>query len=253
MEEDPNKQSFNAQSAGYASARPQYPEALFQYLASCCSQTKVAWDCATGSGQSAIALTRYFERVKATDISTAQIQHAFQHDCIDYSVQAAEQTCFADHEFDLLTVAQALHWFDLGRFWPEVFRVLKPDGLFAAWGYGWPTVSPEIDTRLAQLVFQPIETYWSPQNKVLWDGYEAIDFPLSLFEVPQFAIATPWTLDQFFDYLETWSAVKLYRHQNNDELMGIAKREMSQLWPQEQRKRITMELCLKVGSPVPEP
>jgi hypothetical protein len=41
----------------YEAFRPAYPEALFAYLTSLVPAHDLAWDCATGNGQAAVALT----------------------------------------------------------------------------------------------------------------------------------------------------------------------------------------------------
>ena len=117
-------QLFSVESSRYAVARPQYPDQLFDYLADLCEETDSVWDCATGSGQAAISLTKHFDSVQATDVSAAQIANAFAQERVYYSVQPAEKTNFETASFDLVTVATALHWFNLERFWPEVHRVL---------------------------------------------------------------------------------------------------------------------------------
>lgn len=124
-----------------------------------------AWDCATGSGQAAVSLARHFERVHATDVSENQIAHALEHERVSYSVEEAENPRFADASIDLVTVAQALHWFDYKKFWPAVKRVLKPDGVFAAWGYDWFAVTPEIDGIVQSTILDHIAGYWMPQNR----------------------------------------------------------------------------------------
>jgi len=130
---------FSEKSDLYAQARPQYPQALFDFLSSCVAHHNSVWDCATGNGQAAVGLAKIFSHVQATDMSEQQIAHALAADNITYSVQSAEHTNFADQQFDLITVAQALHWFNFEKFWPEGLRVLKPGGVFSAWAYDWFT------------------------------------------------------------------------------------------------------------------
>lgn len=128
------RKTFSVASAAYASGRPLYPTELFTWIASNCESHRKAWDCATGNGQAALGLAPHFECVEATDISAEQIEHCFPAPNISYSVQPAEQTMFPTSNFDLVAVAQALHWFDFERFWPEVWRTAKPNAFFCAWG-----------------------------------------------------------------------------------------------------------------------
>ena len=128
---------FSDKSDLYAKVRPHYPAALFTFLASLCGEQKSAWDAACGNGQAVVDLATHFAEVHATDVSEQQIANALPNPSVRYSVQAAEKTNFAENQFDLIGVAQALHWFDHDLFWNEVKRVLKPKGIFAAWGYAW--------------------------------------------------------------------------------------------------------------------
>ena len=70
------KDHFSGHAACYQQFRPKYPDALFAYLASLCPGHGLAWDCATGNGQAAVALARYFSDVIATDLSAEQIEQA---------------------------------------------------------------------------------------------------------------------------------------------------------------------------------
>lgn len=160
------RELFSVKSDEYAAARPHYPRDLLQYLVGLCPDAGRAWDCGTGSGQAAVALAEWFGEVDATDVSAQQIANAAPHGRVRYSVQAAESTDFPDSCFTLVTVAQALHWFDFGRFWPEVQRVLRPGGIFAAWTYTWPVLSEALDSIVAARLLPTIKAYWAPQNQL---------------------------------------------------------------------------------------
>ena len=205
--------SFSLRSASYAKSRPQYPSALYAWIASQCDATWAAWDCATGNGQAAVGLAEHFSVVHATDSSQEQIQHAIPHSGVRYQRAPAETAGFPDEAFDLVTVAQALHWFDYSRFWPEVSRVLRPNGLFCAWGYAWLTTTPLVDETLVKPLRKALEPFWAPNNRLLWSGYQSqdISFPYDRIQAPEFAIVVEWSLRQLLDYFETWSAFKQSR------------------------------------------
>ena len=107
---------FGGHANLYASARPTYPQELYEYIVSLCKEKNKVWDCATGTGQAALPLSQYFKQVYATDINAKQVEAASKAKNIIYSVASAEDTEFADESFDLITVAQALHWFDYANF-----------------------------------------------------------------------------------------------------------------------------------------
>jgi ubiquinone/menaquinone biosynthesis C-methylase UbiE len=155
----------------YAAARPFYPPELFDWIASQCEERDVAWDCATGNGQAAVALSRRFRTVQASDVSPEQLSARFSAPNIVYSTQPAEETSFGSGTFDLVSVAQALHWFDFRRFWPEVRRVAKQGAFFCAWGYAWFAYPEEVETELILPVKRLLEPFWAAENRILWKGY----------------------------------------------------------------------------------
>jgi len=158
---------FGQHAKLYAMARPTYPREIFDHIVKLCKKKATAWDCATGTGQAAASLSQYFRKVYATDINTNQIEEASQARNIMYSVASAEDSGFAKESFDLITVAQALHWFDFQSFWLEVDRVLKPNGVFAAWGYDWTKINFEVDFQIGKNLFEPLSDYWNPRAEIL--------------------------------------------------------------------------------------
>jgi SAM-dependent methyltransferase len=206
--------SFAEESKIYAEARPTYPEALFAWLSNIVAQHDQCWDCATGNGQAAIGLAPYFRQVYATDISPEQIAHAVGRENITYRAASAEESGFAHRSFDLITVAQALHWFDFPKFWAEIKRVSKPGAVFCAWGYDWPNTTPMIESEFVKPFCEIIQPFWASNNQILWNGYktEEILFPFRRIDVPQFSIRAVWTFQQLKVYMTTWSACKRSRN-----------------------------------------
>lgn len=207
------RNTFAANPAGYAAARPRYPEALFSWVAARAPGIARAWDCACGNGQAAVGLAAHFEAVHATDVSVEQVTHALPHPRVRYAVAAAESTPFAPATFDAVTVAQALHWFSYDRFWPEVRRIARPGALFCAWGYDWLDCPPHVMDALVTPFREVIGPYWSERNRILWNGYRDADtgFPFDRIEVPAFAIELSWTAGELLAYLRTWSAYQRSR------------------------------------------
>lgn len=202
--------TFDHESAEYAAARPHYPDALFAWLAETCTRTEAAWDCATGNGQAAIGLARHFRHVEATDSSAEQIAEAFPAENVRYSIQLAERTSFAESSFDLVAVAQALHWLDYELFWPEVRRVGRRGALFCAWGYAWFRGPEEVDQLLLEPVCDLVEPYWAKENRILWNGYaeEDVGFPFQRIAAPELSIEVTWPFEAIAAYVRTWSAFR---------------------------------------------
>ncbi|MDX1523117.1 MAG: class I SAM-dependent methyltransferase [Anaerolineae bacterium] len=239
---------FNEKSADYARIRPRYPDELYRYLAGLCRDHRVVWDCACGNGQVAVDLVDYFKRVYATDVSQQQIANALKKPRISYDVVPAEATPFDDDLFDLVSVAQALHWFEYDRFWPEVKRVLKPGGIFAAWGYSFFTINSPIDAALRDTLLASIDPFWDERNRLLWNHYRDVPFPFEKLTPPTIPLVLDWTLDELFAYLLTWSAVRRCIEQAGDGFVSDAYTRLGRLWGDPQnRRKVTMDFCLLVG------
>ncbi|MEX2511937.1 MAG: class I SAM-dependent methyltransferase [Cyclobacteriaceae bacterium] len=241
------KDHFSTQSDHYAQFRPNYPSAFFAYLETIIPHKVCAWDCGTGNGQVAVALSKWFEKVYATDISPNQIKHAKKRYNIQYSVQPAENTNFDNGTFDLIMVAQAIHWFDFDQFYAEVRRTAKDAAWIAIIGYGKIKVSPAIDDIIYRFYQEVIGPYWDRERKYIEENYETIPFPFKETPVPSFTLQASWTLEHLIGYLQTWSAVKKFIGQNGfnpvDALIPPLKRQ----WEGQQTKAITFPMLSRIG------
>jgi ubiquinone/menaquinone biosynthesis C-methylase UbiE len=237
--------SFSIESGTYARARPRYPAELYAWIAEHSAATDAAWDVATGTGQAAVALAEHFASVDATDISPQQIAAAEAHPRVTYAVGPAEDSGFADARFDLVAVAQALHWFDFPRSWREVSRVARPGALFCAWGYDWLTTTPELDASLIFPFRRLLEPFWAPNNRILWSGYVDADiaFPYQRLATPTLAIHERWTIDQLIQYMQTWSS---FKHSRADAAAAAALDEAAR----HARTLVPADLLLPVEMPL---
>lgn len=222
------KDHFSRQSDLYSKYRPTYPQELYDFIIRHINSKQTAWDCGTGNGQAARELAKYFEKVFATDISRKQINHAVQASNIFYSVQPAEQTNFPDNTFDLVTVSQALHWFQFDKFYTEVNRVAKPEASIAVWMYGLLSISPEIDELVGiEFYKNTLGHYWDYERKYVDDNYTTIPFPFDEIQTALFSIHVEWTLEELQGYFNTWSALQKFIETNQinpvDELMKKIK------------------------------
>ena len=226
----PFKDHFSTQAADYAKYRPQYPEALFDFILSKVNNTQAAWDCATGNGQVAVELAKYFDKVYATDASANQIAHATTNTKVEYSVATAEQSGLPDNSVDLITVGQAIHWFDHMAFYKESERVARPGCLLAAWGYGYHKVSPAVDEVVQYYSDAYIGKYWPPERKHIDNAYADIPFPYTKLEIPEMYIELEMSLEGLIGYLRTWSSTQGYiKATGHDPLLAITER-LTQAW-----------------------
>jgi SAM-dependent methyltransferase len=244
----PFKDYFSQQASDYAEFRPHYPVALFAYLASLAPARQVAWDCGTGSGQAALGLTGHFDRVIATDGSESQLRHAIRHPRIIHRRARAEASGLGVGSVDLITVAQALHWFDVPAFFAEAKRVLRPRGVLAVWGYDVVRVSPEIDRITDAYYYETLRGYWAPERRLVDDHYRSIPFPFEEIEPPSFAIELHWTRSQLLGYLRTWSATRAYVDRERRDPVLDVERALTPHWPRAEDERpVSWTLFLRVG------
>lgn len=201
---------FSGQSRLYAAFRPTYPAELYSFILRHVRSTDTAWDCATGNGQVARALANEFKLVEATDISEKQLQYAHTEQNIRYSLQPAEHTDFAQETFDLITVAQALHWFNLDEFYVECKRVARPGCIIALWGYANVITCVEIHEVVRDFYYNVVGEFWEPARKHVEDHYQSLPFPFAEIPAPQFAIQQQWDLQHLLGYIESWSATQAY-------------------------------------------
>jgi SAM-dependent methyltransferase len=240
---------FSGVAGAYAEFRPRYPEALFDWLAALAPGRALAWDCATGSGQAAVVLAPRFERVIATDASADQIAAATPHPRVEYRVAPAEASGLADGSVDLITVAQALHWFDRLAFYAEAARVLRPDGALAAWTYGHPYIDdPGPDTVFQKFYSETVGPFWPPERALVDMAYRTIEFPFPEVEPPLFEMETRWPLAALLGYMGTWSATTRFRAARGFDPVPALAEHLASTWgnPEEPR-RIRWPLAIRAG------
>ena len=239
---------FSGHAKLYSEVRPGYPTEIYDFIAANVNHTEIAWDCGSGNGQAATKLAEIFSQVFATDSSAKQIEHAILHNNVSYSVQPSENTNFPDSIFDCVTVAQAIHWYDLKKFYNELHRTLKPGGLLCVWGYTWFNISDDIDDIVEKTLISSLKEYWAPQTKLLQDGYKDLILPYEQITVPSFKIVVHWDLTQIISYLHSWSPMKSYGEKHGDKGMDLLFEGMIEAWgPKIKKRKISMPIYMKAS------
>jgi hypothetical protein len=242
------KDHFSGHADRYEAFRPTYPAPLFAYLASLCPGRELAWDCATGNGQAAVALARHFRAVIATDASEKQIGRTRPQANVRYLIALADHVPIAESSVDLVTVAQALHWLDLRAFYAEVQRVSTPSGVIAVWCYQLHTIAPEIDTIVQHLYADIVGADWPPERRLVEDGYRTLAFPFDEMAPPAFEMVHAWDLDHLLGYLGSWSSVQRYRTRTGSDPLEVIRGELTAAWGDPDHARnVTWPLHLRVG------
>ena len=239
---------FSELASTYSKYRPTYPKKLFKYLSECCKGHSQAWDCGTGNGQAAISLAEYFDNVLATDASKEQLEQAAKHPKIIYKNDSAEKVSLADKSTDLVTVAAAVHWFNFDKFYAEVKRVLKPDGIIAVWGYHLFTISPEIDNLLVKYYKEILHDYWPERFHYVDTRYADLPFPFEEINPPEFEMITEWNLDQVVGFLSSWSGTKIYQQKVGHHPLNEIWDDLLIAWGDEGLKQTThWPLYMRIG------
>lgn len=226
---------FSGHSKDYGAFRPAYGDDVLAYLAGVAPGHACAWDVGTGNGQLARLLAGRFACVVATDASAAQLDEAGVHERIDFRVEPAERSSLASESVDLITVAQAAHWFDLPRFYEEVRRVSRPAGAIVLLGYELMHVTPPIDEVVRWFYRDVVGAYWPPERRHLEDGYQRLpfDFPRLPAPSPTLALHHVWSFEQLVGYVGTWSARhRAWKAMGIDPLPQFA-RGLRDAWPME--------------------
>lgn len=241
------KDNFSQQAVAYAQYRPGYPIGLFDFIFQFVKEKNTAWDCGTGNGQAAKVLSTQFKKVIATDISQKQIENAYKSENIFYEITPAEKTRLADNSIDLITIAQAIHWFKFDAFYAEVNRVAKPQAVIAVWMYDLLQISKEIDQLIHDYHFITLENYWDAERKYVDDCYSSIPFPFEEIKTPAFYMELNWSLKDLTGYFNTWSALQKFIAANALNPVDALIEKISPFWGKKEKRKIFFPLHLRLG------
>jgi SAM-dependent methyltransferase len=212
-------------------------------------QHQLAWDVGAGTGQATVGLAPRFERVVATDLSAEQLALAPPLGNVEYRVSAAHESGLSFASVDLVTVAQALHWFDLPAFYAEVKRVLKPAGRIAVWTYGILSVEGTApDERVQHFYRDVVGPYWPPGREHVENGYADLPFPFVELPAKRIDMTVSWDLDAFLGYVRSWSSTGRMQKQTGTDPTAQLEADLLPIWGGRQRQRaVTWPLRIRLG------
>ncbi|MDZ7694462.1 MAG: class I SAM-dependent methyltransferase [Balneolaceae bacterium] len=220
---------------------------MYQFIFSHLNAKNVAWDCGTGPGQVASVLAEHFDEIYASDISQEQMDHAPKKSNITYYKVPAEDTEFSSNIFDLITVAQAIHWFDFEQFYTEVNRTGRPGALLAVIGYGMVQVLPKIDKKLHQFYNDMFNRYFNKNRKFLDEKYQTIPFPFEEISTPQFERTIEWEREHLEGFLNSWSPVQKFKDDHGQNPVDTVIQEIDPLWGEDEKLSVTFPIFLRLG------
>lgn len=243
----PTIDNFSTTADQYALYRPDSPEGIYDFLYAHTPRFGQAWDCGTGNGQVAVRLADRFGHVFATDISAGQLARAIKKDNINYLEERAEATTLPDASIDLITIAQAIHWFDFDAFYKEVKRVARPEALIAAWTYSLFKVNEPVDAVIDHFYMNITRPYWDKERDYVDAGYATIPFPFKELAVPQLQIIRQWTIRQLEGYLRTWSGVIHYGQKTGEDPVTLIGEALRAAWGNAETLEIRWPVHVRAG------
>ncbi len=239
------KDLFSVQSDDYAKYRPTYPAELFDYLMTLANSTARVWDVGTGNGQAAVELAKRFSEVIATDPSEKQIALAPRLPNIIYRNEPAESPGF-DKKVNLITVAQAFHWFRHEEFAEAIRSVAAPGCHLVVWSYAMASVSPEVDRAVDPLYNGVLGGYWEKERKDVENGYKNIQMPFEEIKVPELSMKVTWSFEHFAGYLRTWSALQKYLKTHPMEDLAPYFENIEKAWGEKPERELSWPLNLTI-------
>lgn len=224
---------FDQGGEAYARFRPEYPPELAQFLASVSPGTALALDVGCGSGQLTVQLADHFARVVGVDPSASQVAHATSHPRVEYvcaPAEALQMVPVANHSVQLITAAQAAHWFDLPRFYAEVRRLGAPRAVVALLSYGVPRLDNALEPRFSRFYWDEIGPYWPAERQWVEAGYAGLPFPFAEEAAPTLEIRKTWRLEELLGYIATWSAVRRLREVGREDILQGFATDLAAQW-----------------------
>ncbi|MFD1259936.1 class I SAM-dependent methyltransferase [Entomomonas asaccharolytica] len=243
-----SKNWFEQGGKEYARFRPEYPAELVAFLASVVPAKKIAVDVGCGNGQLTKQLAQYFSTVVGIDPSASQIDNAIPHEHVSYYCASAEQIPLTDNCANLITAAQAAHWFDLLKFYAEVQRIAVDGGVLALISYGVLNLEPVLNERFQHFYWQQIGRYWPAERQLVDTGYASLNFPFQALDTPKLEIKLEWNLQQFLGYIATWSAVQQALEKGREDILQLFANDITVMWGDPMLNRpIAWPINMRVG------
>lgn len=240
---------FSKQAGMYNKYRPLYPKELYDEILGLTKNHYCCLDCGTGNGQVSRYMADHFKKVYATDISENQLKRAEKKQNIRYIKERAEVTSFQNNQFDLITIAQAVHWFDLKPFYQEVRRIAKNNAIIAIWGYGLLKIGAPYDKLIKHFYHKTVGPYWNEQRKHIDSQYKSIDFPFEEIKLSRaYQIEQYMSLSELDGYFNSWSSVQNYLQSKKTNPVSGLVDELSNYWEDSRAvKKVRYPIFAKIG------
>ncbi|KAM3142923.1 hypothetical protein pb186bvf_004986 [Paramecium bursaria] len=246
---------------------PTYPDEAIEKIPFAKNENYI--DIAAGTGQVFFKLQQKFtgERV-ATDLSKKQYEVLAQK--IDklndpnlkhILCDAYDLDKHLNKKYDLITIGQALHWFDIDKLFPYLNeKLLSDDGTIAILSYYaletyLDTEELGVDVNLRNSLsyyenqyYATVEGYFECDRNNLKSGYQQYDFKkyFNTVEVHKFEIETKQSLDSILKYFRTFSAYNTYieKHPEKEDPVNVYERTILEEYKKLNLKPISPPMLL---------
>jgi len=184
------------QGASYAQYRRDYHPSLYQTIldhhGSTGGQFDAILDVGCGPGTATRNLAPHFKHAVGVDASEGMIATARSlSNNIHFEVSTVEElgenpalpSIIPAGSVDLITSANAAHWFDMAVFWAQAAKLLKPGGSVALWASGSIAVHPELQPGAVGIqaalrrLFERLDDYLLPGNRLTRELYRGMVMP----------------------------------------------------------------------------
>lgn len=199
-----NLENFTGKAKAYAKGRPGYPEAAVEAISRLAPSNAVYADIGAGTGKFTLKLAESGFSVFAIEpnadmreqlaITLKPFPNVKIVDGTD------EATTLPDHSVDILTVAHALHWFNLDAFRLECRRVVKPGGFVVAiYNLSLGGEMMSLSKQTVEAFFTKPET-WEFLNPIEYTRDNWLAYMSSMDDVP---LSTDPEYDAFISEINT--------------------------------------------------
>lgn len=240
--------NYESVAQAYKIFRPKYPRGLFEEVICHVKNRNLAWDCGTGNGQVAFSLAKHFTKVIGTEKCDEQLKNVYQATNIEYFNGLAEYSNLCENSVDLITCAQAVHWFDLDSFYAEVLRVGNDNAIIAIWGYDRFYINNQIDSVLNEFFNQFLAPFRDDiPRRYLRSHYSTLPFEFEEIECSNFSINLFWELSDLIGYLSTMSSLREFILMNQHNPISNLVEKLANYWPKDRLLQTVFPIFIRIG------
>ena len=211
----------------YSQSRPGYPKELIERIIDFVRVTEydsssLAIDVGCGNGQVTHLFSPYFDRIYGFDVSENQIKEArrmSKNEKVSFFVSPSETLPLERETTSLITVATAIHWFNIEAFFAECDRILKPNGVLAIFLYDLPTIthSPALSAFQDKLneIYKYLRPYFAKEFEIYEQKYKTLKPPFKEIERDiLFKNEIKWRVEHLLSFIQSLSGYQTFHAKN---------------------------------------